>query len=615
MKRQAVVVLTLVLFCVTLTFAVPIEKKLFYQKTVSSNWKTQTVRFSLWDAESGGNEVWWEEKPAAPVKKVLTTYLGDGTPLDGVDFSMQLWVQVETLNKQDDFEVVGGRDPLSVVAYAIWSNTGTPGPEGPQGPQGIQGPKGNTGDTGPAGPQGLKGDKGDTGSQGLKGDKGDTGAQGPAGVQGPEGVQGPIGPQGLKGDKGDTGQAGPAGPIGPVGPKGDQGDRGPQGEQGPIGLTGLQGPQGPPVSFQGTWDIDTEYNTGDAVFFDGSSYISLVDGNTGFEPSQSPVKWALLAEQGAIGPQGSKGDTGPAGPQGVQGPQGVKGDQGIQGPQGLQGLKGDQGAQGLTGIQGPQGLQGPKGDQGLQGPAGVQGPQGLKGDTGATGPAGLAGPQGLTGLTGSKGDTGATGSQGLQGDIGPAGPQGAQGPQGLTGEKGDKGDKGDLGPQGPRGMGVLGVYDGSGLFLGYLVHPFNPFSYDLGPGYTLYNPDVHGFFVVRLEYPPYLAANHFDAMYFTSEDCSGQPYQYSVPPAGFNPGWQDLLEVYPYNKSFYIIDTQVPPVRWSDIKTARSLSTGDCDSYSLPTPNRAAFGIKPVEVQIPLFNISIQYPVIVKPVE
>src|SRR5581483_6825158 len=51
------------------------------------------------------------------------------------------------------------------------------------------------------------------------------------------------------------------------------------------------GPQGPPVSFQGTWSNLTTYSTGDTVFFNGSSYISLSNGNVGNAPSNG-APWA-----------------------------------------------------------------------------------------------------------------------------------------------------------------------------------------------------------------------------------------------------------------------------------------------------------------------------------
>jgi hypothetical protein len=184
---------------------------------------------------------------------------------------------------------------------------------------------------------------GRNGAPGSIGPAGATGATGPAGapgIPGPTGATGPVGPAGATGPQGLTGPAGAPGPIGPIGMPG---------VAGPAGATG---PAGPPVTFQGTWSGSTPYAQGDAVSYNGSSYISLVSGNLNQLPAETPAVWGLLA---------SKGDTGPTGLTGAEGPQGIPG---------------------ITGAQGP---------QGVAGPAGAQGPVGPAGPTGATGPQGPSG--------------------------------------------------------------------------------------------------------------------------------------------------------------------------------------------------------------------------------
>jgi hypothetical protein len=146
--------------------------------------------------------------------------------------------------------------------------------------------------------------------------------------------------QGSIGVTGPTGPTGPTGGTGPTGPTGLTGGPGVAGPTGGTGATGATGATGPPVTFKGTWSNLTTYATGDAVFFNGSSYISLSGGNTGNTPSNG-VPWALLAQQGSAGAVGS---TGPQGPQGIQG---------IQGIQGVQGNTGSAGAAGPTGPGGP----------------------------------------------------------------------------------------------------------------------------------------------------------------------------------------------------------------------------------------------------------------------
>jgi hypothetical protein len=77
----------------------------------------------------------------------IKTYLGDKTPLDGVDFSQQLWVKVEQKRKDGSYKVVGAMVRLGVVPYALWGGSGV----GQQGPKGDKGDKGDRGETGPPG--------------------------------------------------------------------------------------------------------------------------------------------------------------------------------------------------------------------------------------------------------------------------------------------------------------------------------------------------------------------------------------------------------------------------------------------------------------------------------
>jgi len=105
------------------------------------------------------------------------------------------------------------------------------------------------------------------------------------------------------------------GATGPQGPKGTTGTTGPQGPQGTQGTKGTTGPPGPPVTFKGTWSSSATYAIGDAVSLQGSSYISLANGNVGHNPTNG-APWALLAAKGTTGPKGTTGTTGPQGPAG-----------------------------------------------------------------------------------------------------------------------------------------------------------------------------------------------------------------------------------------------------------------------------------------------------------
>jgi hypothetical protein len=350
---------------------------------------------------------------------------------------------------------IEGTTELLSVPYALFAATTSPssaiGSVGPAGPIGPQGP------VGPQGPAGA------TGLNGVAGPIGTTGAQGPIGFTGP------IGPSGLQGL------------IGQTGPKGPQGS---PGEPGPIGPSGL--------IWKGVWSATGTYSKDDVVGYNGASWFCiLLVTNSNSTPDTNPTNWALLASQGAVGPQGSIGLTGPAGSIGPQGPSGIAGAIGIMGPHGL---PGNDGATGAVGPQGPIGLIGPQGATGLAGPQGVagnngaigatgsqgligltgsEGPQGQIGLTGPTGPigpqgaTGLAGPAGPQGVAGNNGAIGATGPQGLIGFTGPEGPQGQIGLTGPTGPIGPQGATGLAGPAGPQGVagsnGAIGATGSQGL--------------------------------------------------------------------------------------------------------------------------------------------------------
>ena len=147
MRFLVVVALSIVMGSVsTWAGSGPPDPLLPYQKklTVSPGNGNLSFVFSLYDAEAVGSgaRVWYEVKSIASntTTRLIATTLGDITTLNGVDFSKQLWVQTELANGT----VLGTRDKMGVVPYALWSATsnvagvaGPPGPAGPQGPQGI----------------------------------------------------------------------------------------------------------------------------------------------------------------------------------------------------------------------------------------------------------------------------------------------------------------------------------------------------------------------------------------------------------------------------------------------------------------------------------------------
>jgi len=65
---------------------------------------------------------------------------------------------------------------------------------------------------------------------------------------------------------------------------------------GPAGADGLDN-----VTWLGTWDSGATYITNDAVFYLGSSYRSLTEGNLGNQPDLSPSSWTMFAAGGGSG--------------------------------------------------------------------------------------------------------------------------------------------------------------------------------------------------------------------------------------------------------------------------------------------------------------------------
>ncbi|WP_216843044.1 DNRLRE domain-containing protein [Granulicella sp. S190] len=417
-------------------------------------------------------------------------------------------------------------DETSHAAHLDITLSGPIGPQGPIGPAGAQGTQGSAGLQGPIGPLGATGPVGVTGAQGPAGPTGAIGItyrqqwnnatayvtndsvtfngttyialnasinQQPdlnpsiwgviaaAGVAGATGPQGPIGLTGATGSQGTTGPAGPigsTGPQGPIGVTGATGSQGPIGPAGPTGATGAQGATGVAgptgtFNFASNYATATTYTQGQIVFCatcttNGSTYISLGNGNQGFDPPTNSSRWALIAQAGATGA------TGAIGPQGVTGTIGPAGPIGLTGSTGSQGPAGATGASGATGPAGPIGLTGPTGATGAQG---LIGPTGPTGATGATGTFSFAsnfatatvyaqgqvvfcatacstngssyislvnGNQGfdpptsnvkwaLIAQAGANGTNGATGAAGATGPAGPTGPTGATGATGPAG--------------------------------------------------------------------------------------------------------------------------------------------------------------------------------------
>ena len=102
---------------------------------------------------------------------------------------------------------------------------------------------------------------------------------------------------------------------GAVGDKGDEGAPGPQGQQGPAGQNGLPGT--PALwSYQGAWQANAAYATGDVVVYQGQLYYTKSVTTAGTLPTVA-AKFDLIAAKGADGTNGTNGTNGADGSPGL----------------------------------------------------------------------------------------------------------------------------------------------------------------------------------------------------------------------------------------------------------------------------------------------------------
>ena len=124
MKKMAFCLIFLILVIwVSTAWGGSVIIQLPFSMTMNLAPSTYTFKFSLYDRLTDGSLVWVEEKVIKVTSKTLKTNLGTKTPLDVVDFSQQLWVQVERKIAENTYQVIGTRDRLKVAPYAMWSET------------------------------------------------------------------------------------------------------------------------------------------------------------------------------------------------------------------------------------------------------------------------------------------------------------------------------------------------------------------------------------------------------------------------------------------------------------------------------------------------------------
>ena len=173
-----------------------------------------SVTFSIYDAPSGGAELWTETHTITFDNGYYSGELGATSPfatlLDAGDLHLGITVgnDAELTPRATVRSVpfalaannaIGDITPSSVSVNGttvinssgawVGSPTGLVGPAGPAGATGPAGPAGADGAAGPVGPAGAVGPAGPAGAQGIQGIQG---VQGPAGAAGPAGATGIV---------------------------------------------------------------------------------------------------------------------------------------------------------------------------------------------------------------------------------------------------------------------------------------------------------------------------------------------------------------------------------------------------------------------------------------
>ena len=225
---------------------------------------------------------------------------------DAVSYAGGSWISLQAENH-------GNTPGLSPSWWQQIAAPGAIGAAGPEGPQGVAGPQGSPGTQGPVGSAGPQGPpvtfKGSWSPQSFY-TAGDAVFYNGSAYIATASVNGSSPSTGLTSwsllaRQGDSGVAGPQGAQGLTGASGSNGATGPAGQTGPAGLR-----------WRGTYDPGTGYITGDAVAYNGASYVSQSDVNLGVIPGSGP-QWSLLAAAGLVGASGADGATGARGNDGA----------------------------------------------------------------------------------------------------------------------------------------------------------------------------------------------------------------------------------------------------------------------------------------------------------
>ena len=156
------------------------------------------------------------------------------------------------------------------------------------------------------------------------------------------------------------------------------------GAAGATGATGATGAAGAGFVYRSAYNPATAYSTNDVVTFNGSTYVSLQDSNSGNSPDSTPASWQLIAAAGSTGATGTAGSNGATGATGATGADGT--DWSLLASNGVNGATGAIGATGSA-----RRSRSDRSDRLERSPTASNGVDGAAGATGATGAAGATG--------------------------------------------------------------------------------------------------------------------------------------------------------------------------------------------------------------------------------